>query len=896
MADIAKLGFSADTRALKDAKASLDALVPSATKAEKAAENFSRAAAGVTGGANGASAGIKSFQAAASGAGASVNNLTKAALSTGTAMGTVQRAAAGIKPTFDLVTAASERQITRLDILRGKWSALIERLSSVGPATTKAGSNLDRLGAAANDNINRLQSTPGNIAAQFQDIGVTAAAGMNPMLIALQQGTQLSSAMSGGVKNLLAGFKQFFSLTTILTVGLVGLVAAGLQMVDWMAVAEGLLNGIATGMDYAADMTEKYSTVLIYAAGVALLAFGPQIVASVVSLAATIGGALVSAISTATAAMIAFAIANPFTAIVIAIGVVIAAMAALNDAFGGAFTNILAMVKNVANGIIRFFANAFNFVLDRIEGMVNSASEAINSIFGAVGLDVRVGKVDFSGARVNANREDFVGDIAGWVGDKIGQGADWLRGMAGSLGAGETEKGGEGRSSRAGGISEAEKIAKAYQDLIESTEKRITALGVEAKALTMSGFAARGYRNEQELIAKALDQNIPLTEAVRQRFADLAKTLTDAEIAVEMQKITNAANDQLKALKDQGDLIGLTGLELEYQSARQKLVNEAIEANVIDVNNMTEATRQYVAVLGDLAMQQARQSAANSDASMLDEATKAHNERMIALRRESGELNLTGAALEKYRLETDLLIKAERGVASPETLENLRKQGYEYIELNEAIRKQREEIEHYRETYRGFFSTMIDGLREGQSVWQAFGNAVMSVVNRIIDRLLTMDGGVLDKLVGLGGSLLGLASPLVRDVNSTIAANPELFANGAAFGTEKFAQGGAFTNGIYSKPTLFKFANGTALGEMGEAGPEAVMPLKRGANGALGVQLHGAQQTTRVVVTTNDERFDAYVDNRSNSNIAASSPAIADAGGKVGNMRSAQRRKRTLVG
>ena len=83
---------------------------------------------------------------------------------------------------------------------------------------------------------------------------------------------------------------------------------------------------------------------------------------------------------------------------------------------------------------------------------------------------------------------------------------------------------------------------------------------------------------------------------------------------------------------------------------------------------------------------------------------------------------------------------------------------------------------------------------------------------------------------------------------------------------------------------------------MGEAGPEAVMPLKRGANGALGVQLHGAQQATRVVVTTNDERFDAYVDNRSNSNIAASSPAIADAGGKVGNMRSAQRRKRTLVG
>jgi lambda family phage tail tape measure protein len=69
-------------------------------------------------------------------------------------------------------------------------------------------------------------------------------------------------------------------------------------------------------------------------------------------------------------------------------------------------------------------------------------------------------------------------------------------------------------------------------------------------------------------------------------------------------------------------------------------------------------------------------------------------------------------------------------------------------------------------------------------------------------------------------------------------------ANGNAFGANgimPFAKGGAFTNSIVSSPTLFKFANGgtTQMGEMGEAGPEAIMPLSRGRGGRLGVDASG---------------------------------------------------------
>lgn len=47
----------------------------------------------------------------------------------------------------------------------------------------------------------------------------------------------------------------------------------------------------------------------------------------------------------------------------------------------------------------------------------------------------------------------------------------------------------------------------------------------------------------------------------------------------------------------------------------------------------------------------------------------------------------------------------------------------------------------------------------------------------------------------------------------------------------------AYSGGVYNSPQLFAFAKGA--GVFGEAGPEAIMPLKRGPDGSLGVQAGG---------------------------------------------------------
>jgi lambda family phage tail tape measure protein len=111
----------------------------------------------------------------------------------------------------------------------------------------------------------------------------------------------------------------------------------------------------------------------------------------------------------------------------------------------------------------------------------------------------------------------------------------------------------------------------------------------------------------------------------------------------------------------------------------------------------------------------------------------------------------------------------------------------------------------------------------------------------MVTRLLIL-APIMQAITGLfgGGGFLSGAGALSggKLFSGGIFANGGMFANGI----QPFAAGG-----VVNSPTLFKFANGGAgrLGLMGEAGPEAIIPLKRGRDGKLGVSGGGS---TSVVV------------------------------------------------
>jgi hypothetical protein len=106
------------------------------------------------------------------------------------------------------------------------------------------------------------------------------------------------------------------------------------------------------------------------------------------------------------------------------------------------------------------------------------------------------------------------------------------------------------------------------------------------------------------------------------------------------------------------------------------------------------------------------------------------------------------------------------------------------------------------------------------------------------------------------GSLREIAGNLLKSIADQLLQIMVIAPIVEAISSIKFAKGGVFEGGsvtpfakggVVSKPTVFPFANG--IGLMGEAGPEAIMPLRRGPNGRLGVEATNGGGATTINVS-----------------------------------------------
>lgn len=125
------------------------------------------------------------------------------------------------------------------------------------------------------------------------------------------------------------------------------------------------------------------------------------------------------------------------------------------------------------------------------------------------------------------------------------------------------------------------------------------------------------------------------------------------------------------------------------------------------------------------------------------------------------------------------------------------------------------------------FSNGLEGMVAG------FGKLLQRMIADMVaaDLAKRLFGGLSDGGKTGGDGWVGALISLVT------SANGNAFANGAGLS--------AYSGTIVSSPTIFPFAKGAGL--MGEAGPEVILPLKRGTNGKLGVQSGGSSGTNITV-------------------------------------------------
>ncbi|EPG5527008.1 phage tail tape measure protein [Pseudomonas aeruginosa] len=162
-------------------------------------------------------------------------------------------------------------------------------------------------------------------------------------------------------------------------------------------------------------------------------------------------------------------------------------------------------------------------------------------------------------------------------------------------------------------------------------------------------------------------------------------------------------------------------------------------------------------------------------------------------------------------------------------------------------------------------NALADFATTGKFKFRDFASSVINDMARIASQQAAT--GLLSGVLGagvsafsgwMGGSATAGASASGYTGNAyanwaAAQADGGAWANGVQF----FANGAAFTNSIVSRPTAFGMAGGRT-GIMGEAGPEAILPLARGADGSLGVRSVGGgggtalQVNAPVAVTVED--------------------------------------------
>ncbi|MEG7413038.1 phage tail tape measure protein [Citrobacter freundii] len=138
----------------------------------------------------------------------------------------------------------------------------------------------------------------------------------------------------------------------------------------------------------------------------------------------------------------------------------------------------------------------------------------------------------------------------------------------------------------------------------------------------------------------------------------------------------------------------------------------------------------------------------------------------------------------------------------------------------------------------GAVTTITDMLNGNVDSWKDWGVSVLKIIQNVLVNMAVANGvSSIGSLFSFGASSAATASSGTAIQNT--GANFTFNAKGNVYDSPSLS---AYSNGVFQTPQLFAFAKGA--GVFAEAGPEAIMPLTRAADGSLGVRAVGTPQVS----------------------------------------------------
>ena len=397
-----------------------------------------------------------------------------------------------------------------------------------------------------------------------------------------------------------------------------------------------------------------------------------------------------------------------------------------------------------------------------------------------------------------------------------------------------------------GGKKAADRSKQIFQDILRLRNQIREAYLDQAKAAVQATEFSEG---EAAAVALQLNKFEEISK-VRIDILDTERTLAMASVESGEQAslINQLYKSKLQLLKDQNTLeqkqLQRKAAELALEKQLAAISREqTIEDVARPIQQQQDSTRLGIAAFTQSTQVTEQQNLALEQRNRLEEGQLPIIRERMRLEEEIASGAFTGTALETKQNDLD---------ASTRKLDVLR----EELGLLDQLEQRQLRLQQFFATYGQLIQSvsgeianavtfgvaeMVKGTKTAKEVFadflNAIGAALISAAQQMIATYIAI--GIAKMFAGFGGGG-GLGSSASNVAAYAPLAKGGTFGNGVA----AFAKGGTFSNSIVSSPTLFKFADGgtTRTGLMGEAGPEAIMPLKRGPDGSLGVQANGLRE------------------------------------------------------
>jgi lambda family phage tail tape measure protein len=370
------------------------------------------------------------------------------------------------------------------------------------------------------------------------------------------------------------------------------------------------------------------------------------------------------------------------------------------------------------------------------------------------------------------------------------------------------------------------------------TEQRVSLLQQEATEVTQS------YQAE-----------IDALEATKTK-----KGTTAAQVIQIDQKIADARTAMVKAQQDSDSELAIIATNEEGRLRKQTLA----------VSTYTNALKQQVDTLRQQGLRAAsslgqgdRQRGLTDQQNSIDDKANAQR---IDLANQYGD-GSRGMSLDEYNAKLKAVAQSQqelRNVVVANYDDMTSAQGDWTAGASSAwenyLESTRDVAGQTKSLFTNAFSAAEDAFAQfvttGKASFSDFAKSILADMARIAARQAS--SSALNGLFGLATSAAssyfgGSSSTSLGASQSGYSAQYFPQAKGGAWsgGVQMFANGGAFTNNIVTKPTAFGMANGQ-MGVMGEKTEEAIVPLARDSQGRLGVRGGGGNSSTVNVSVTVD--------------------------------------------